>query len=202
MFVANVLTVWTEALKSILNSGNNEQSLRNIPVSTEFPMKAVDYPGLWLNFTLNGDVQNVGIGHVEYADTDQGTITLLRWHFGGLIEITLSALTNLERALLVDKISTAIAIARVDKNYEGNLRATVERSDLLGMIVTWESFHIGGFAETPGTPWETDEVVYEATISLSIEGECVLNPTTGVVVPLSAIRIYERTDGEPEIPWT
>lgn len=198
MFAANTITVWIEALRAILNPNNTDPTLENISVSTEFPMHKIDYPGIWLNFTVNGDVQNVGIGHVEYEQTDQGFTPLHRWHFGGLVEITIATLSNLERALLLDKISTAIAIARADENFDGDLRKAVETNDLIGMSVVWESFHIGGFAETPGTPWETDEVVYEVTISLTIEGECVLNPLTGVVIPLSAIKMYDRREDEAD----
>lgn len=201
MFLANVLTTWVEALGLILNDENPNENLRGIPILTDFPLTEVEYPGLWVNFAVQGDVRNVGIGHIEYEHDDQGDLhQVYRWQFGGLVEIAVAAMGNLERALLVDAIASAFAVARVDENYEGNLRKHVERGDLVGMNVVWESFTIGGFAETPGTPWQTDDVVYEATISMELEGEVVIDPATGSLVPLAAIVITPIGPEDQAVP--
>ena len=43
-------------------------------------------------------------------------------------------------------MTRTIAIGRVDHNAEGVLRRTIEQSDLIGQIVTWDAFTVGGFA--------------------------------------------------------
>jgi hypothetical protein len=216
MFVANVLTVWQEAFKALFADpaypapgATGTPVLKGREPLLDFPVEEVDYPALWLNFTMQGDVKNVGIGHVEHINDpgdpedpeDLGGIReVYRWHFGGLVEITVGAMGNLERALMLDELTTAIAVARVDKNYQGTLREHIERNDLLGFIVTWESFTISGFAESEGTPWGTDDVIYEATATLMIEGEVVLDPGTGLLVPLSKIIVTPQRDDEGPLP--
>lgn len=198
MFVANTLTVWSEALKALFDDHPFDE-IEDLPVNTDYPMREVDYPGIWLNFAMQGDVKNVGIGHVERTEREDGDFdTVLRWHFGGMIEITIGAMSNLERARLLDRITSDIAISRMDENPEGVLREKVERNDLLGMTVTWESFTISGFGSEPGTPWGTDDVIYEATVTLMLIGEVVLDPSTGVLVPLSKVVFVPQSEDQPD----
>lgn len=201
MFVANVLTAWVEGLKAVFHDTNYlGERMRDIPIHTEYPMAEVDYPSIWVNYSMQGDVKNVGIGHVEHYDTDTGTAEVLRWHFGGLAEITVAAMSNLERALLLDELLKTVAIARIDENQEGILRSTVERNDLIGQTVTWESVTVSGFGEMQGTPWGTDDVIYEATVSLVTTGEVVLDPRTGELVRLSDVILTPLLDGDPTLP--
>lgn len=200
MFVANVLTAWSEALK-LLFADHPNPDLQGIPVLTDYPQQEINYPGIWLNFTMQGDVKNVGIGHVEHSLDDTGGVhEVFRWHFGGFVEITIGAMSNLERALLLDQVTKDIAVARVDVNREGILREHIERHDLIGQIVTWESFTLSGFGETQGTPWGTDDIIYEATVTLVIEGEVVLDPQTGLLVPLSQIVVTAQREDEGALP--
>jgi hypothetical protein len=208
MFAANVLTIWTEALKAAVKNplytpDETHFSLKDIPVLTEYPMTEANYPGLWVNYTMQGDLKNVGIGHVEYVLDDEagGFREVYRWHFGGFVELTIGALSNLERALLFDELTRIIAVARVDENNEGVLRETIERNDLIGMSVIWESLTVSGFGESQGTPWGSDDVLYEATITLTTEG--VLDPRTGVLVPLREVRYdisLDDSGASPDLP--
>lgn len=200
MFAADTLTIWVEALKAVFHDPTYEspvalgEGLEQIPVLTEYPAEEANYPGLWVNFSMQGDVKNVGIGHVEYSEGDDGVEEVYRWHYGGLVEITVGALSNLERALLLDELLRTIAVGRADRNQEGALREHIERNDLIGQRVTWESITVSGFGEAQGTPWGTDDVLYEATATITMEGECVLHPRTGLLVPLTEIRMTPTTD--------
>ena len=200
MFVTNVLTIWSEALKQIFSEDHPDPKLRDLPVTVEYPREAVDYPGVLVDFVMQGVVRNAGIGHVEERESDTGVKEVLRWIFGGTVEITVGTMGNLERALVVDEITKAVAIGRKGENIEGNLRSMVEVNDLISMNVTWESFTLGGFAEQQGTPWGTDDLIYEATLSLDVEGEVVLEPETGDLVPLSAVVFHALEPGEPVPP--
>lgn len=199
MFVANTLTAWMEAIRGTFHAAAYQgEGLKDIPVHTDYPVAEVDYPGLWVNYSMQGSLKNVGIGHVEYyPDDDGGLHKVLRWHFGGMVEITVAAMSNLERALLLDELTRTIAVGRPGLNPEGVLRGTIDDNDLIGQIVTWESFVVGAFSESQGTPWGTDDVVYEATVSLHTSGECVIDEASGVLVPLSKVVISEQIDETP-----
>lgn len=203
MFVANTLTVWVEALKAVTTHAqyDSDSPLRDIAVHVNYPVAEVDYPGIWVNYSMQGDLKNVGIGHVESAYDDEGGLHEVgRWHFGGMVEFTLAGMSNLERALLVDAFTRVLAIGRIDKNPEGEMRRHIERSDLIGQSVTWDSFAVGAFGESQGTPWGTDDVIYEATVSLTTSGEVVVDPSTGALVPLSAVITDVIVEGTAALP--
>jgi hypothetical protein len=200
MFIADLLTIWGEALAAVFDAEHPNERLRDIPISTDYPLREVDYPGLWINFSMQGAVRNMGIGHVEYEPAtdavtgDEGFREIYRWTFGGVIEITVATLGNLDRALLLDEVMRTLAVARSGRNIEGDFREAVENNDLIGMTCTWEELTLTGFGEQQGTPWGTDDVVYEATVSMPLIGEVMLEAHTGVLLPLSAVVISPETD--------
>lgn len=200
MFVANVLTAWVEAFENLFHSptypptDHGAFQMKDIPILTDYPQERINYPGLWVNYTMQGDMKNVGIGHVEHSADEGGIHEVYRWKFSGFVEVVVAAMGNLERALLVDELTKAIAVGRVDRNLEGTLREHIERNDLIGQTVIWESITMSGFGEAQGTPWGSDDVIYEATITLTTEGEVVLDPLTGALVPLSAVVVTPETD--------
>lgn len=202
MFAAKTLTAWMEAFEAVFHSPDYVgESLRDIPISTDYPMKEVDYPGLWVNYSMQGDLKTVGIGHEEFYPDANGDLTkVFRWHFGGVVEVTVAALSNLERALLLDELTRTIAVGRIDENQEGELRRKIERHDLIGQIVTWDSFGVGAFAESQGTPWGTDDVIYEATLTITTSGEVIVDPATGALVRLSAVLSEVAIEGEVVLP--
>lgn len=207
MFAADTLTIWVEALRGVFSDpgyvekDSEHFKMKSIPVLSEYPMQETNYPGLWVNYTMQGDIRNAGIGHVEHViDSETGNFReVYRWLYGGYVEITVGALSNLERALLFDELTRTIAVARVDRNQQGILREHIERNDLIGQSVLWESITVSGFGEAQGTAWGTDDVVYEVTVTLATEGEVVLDPQTGQLVPLSEVRYDIEIDGpEPD----
>jgi hypothetical protein len=205
MFVRETLTVWSEALKAVLGTeaepSDYTGDLKGLPVHTDYPMARVDYPGIWLNYSMQGDFKNVGIGHFEEVLDDDGEPHhVSRWHFGGLVEFTLSAMGNLERAALVDDFSRMIAVSANKDTPENVFRETIEQNEHIGQIVTWDSYTIGAFGESQGTPWGTDDVIYEATIALTTSGEVVVDPNTGALVRLSAILTEVAIEGAAVMP--
>lgn len=193
MFLESTTTIFVEAMKLAFDAEHPFEDGRSLSVHTEYPLDEVSYPGFWVNFVPQGDVRNVGIGHIEYYSDDTGDHRAFRWNFSGVCEITVAALSSLERARMVDWLVKTIAFGRPG-DVSGPLvdfRQHVDTNDLIGLRVLWESFVVGGSAETPGTPWGGDDVVYEMTVSLSVEGEYLFDPDRAVLVPLSAIALQE-----------
>lgn len=204
MFVANAITVWVEAMKAIFDDDHPNPDLRDISIITDYPQVEVQYPSIWVNVVIQGDVSNAGIGHHELIPVDGPDPTwkqYLRWTFSGQVEFVINTMGNLERALVLDEVVRSIAISGSDNPDYSILREKVTQDPLIGMVASWESFVVGGFSENLGTPWGTDDVTYEATVSLPIEGETVVDPLTGALVPLSAIQITPLgpEDGDPPV---
>lgn len=204
MFIEPLMTLIQETTYDLFHNDVNPfpyDDMRDLPVHIEYPVDQALYPGVWVNFIPQGEVRNVGIGHVERVDTEEGIAKVYRWQFGGLIEIVAHALTNLERARMLDWVAKAIAFGHLDTGTSlSRFREGLERNDLIGLRPIWEAFTVGGLAETPGTPWGTDDVIYEGTITLTVEGEYVHDPSEDRLVPLSEIVVEEPEILPPDAP--
>ena len=202
MFVEKTLVIFAEAAKVLIDGEFPLPEMQDMTVHVDYPLDVAGYPGLWVSFVPNGEVRNVGIGHVEYQSVPEGIVEAFRWQFSGVAEITVAALSSLERARMIDWLSKAIAFGHVNRPGPlSDFRNHVEHNDLIGLRVAWESFTVGGMAETPGTPWGSDDVIYEATVSLTVEGEYVFAPDTEeVLVPLSAIVMEEPVETSASLP--
>jgi len=208
MFWERAVTIWVEALSEVFDSEHPFEPMQDISILVDYPLEEQHYPSLWVQLIPQGTVRNVGIGHIEFGQNeDHEMVRYYRWAFSGVIEITVAALSSLERARMMDELAKTIAFGVRDTSSPiRDLRQYVEHNDLVAMRVVWESFTIGGNAETPGTPWGTDDVIYESTLTLTIEGELRFDPDRGVLVPLSAISIETTTDpaevdAPPEQGW-
>lgn len=198
MYVEQMLTLAVEAWQNTFTEEHPNPEVRGIPVRVEWPLTEADYPCVWVNFVTTGDIRAVGLGHVEHSEGEDGVREVFRWAFEGVLETTVAALGNLERARLIDEVTKTIAFGTAHDN-RGTFVQTLEHNDLIGVTPVYGAVSVGGFAETPGTPWQTDDVIYEATISMTIRGEVAFSPSDRVLVPLSDIRFLPYHEGvEPE----
>lgn len=209
MFYEPLLTLAVEALQSAFGESHPNEDFRGLPVNIEYPLDEISYPGFYINFTSTGDIRVAGIGHIEHTDPDEETGAVrevYRWVFAGVLEITICALSNLERARMIDELAKTVGFGTPEDN-RGVFREVLEHNDLIGVAPVLGSFTLGGFAETPGTPWQTDDVIYEATLSMTLAGEVVLAPSDRALVPLAEVRYDIRRDDEEDTtnpalgPW-
>lgn len=202
MFLVALKTLLVEAWRATLDDDYPEVDFRGTWVSMEYPLAKANYPGVWVDFLPTADVQTAGIGHAEYVE--DGLVPgqfhrVGRWRYAGVFQMTCVALTSLERDRLVDELVRVMAFGRELSTTEV-FRATIETNDLVACQVQWDKFSLGGKAETPGTPWQTDEVVYEMTVSVDCQGEFVSGGTQGLLVPISQVVVASQAPGEQD-PW-
>lgn len=190
MFLVEVKTLFVEAMKGVFTDSFSIEKFRNLYVSMEFPEDKVNYPGIWVDFAPTAALQVAGIGHVEYISVDdhggvrRGTV----WRFGGQVSFTVSAMTSLERDTLVDEVVKVMAFG--SENPELSVfRSTLEVNDLIKISMQWDTFELTGKGETSGTPWNTDEIIYEMTVQVDLQGQFVSDDVAGeTMIPLSAVQ--------------
>lgn len=191
MFVTHARTVVVEAFRAALE-GTTHPGLagKKLWVGKDFPAVSTNYPGVWVEFSPNGGVQSGGIGHVEFrvnetAQVVQGT----RWRFSGTITATAVALTSLERDALADELLRMVAF-RDEHPGLAILRDHVVDNDLLNINAQWDKATLTAFGDSSGTPWGTDDPVYEVTLSLSCSGDFIsilgTEPTVGTLEAVQA----------------
>ncbi len=194
-------TVLVQACKNVFNDAYPEEDFRNIHASIEYPIKEMHYPGIWVDFQPTAQLRRAGIDHHERQPVvlpDQsgafGKVT--RWLFNGYATFTIATMSSFERDRLHDEMIRVIAFADEEPEIRA-FRDTIEQNDYLAMQFDFDEIGTQGFTANPGTPWNTDEIIYECTITMECFGEFT-STANGIMVPLSAIHLYPYADTEPD----
>jgi hypothetical protein len=200
MFVTHLLTTLTKGIKETFDGNYPEEDFRDLHASIEFPIKSQEYPSVWITFETTTELENVGIGHIEYTtDEDAGEWTQVhRWRFAGLVNYTVAVLTSLERARLADELVKVMAFG-TENQYRRRFRDFIEGNPFIAVNFNFDQIALAGWAETPGTPWGTDDIIYEVTVRMEVVGEFVSDGLTGELVPLSQVIMhpYTELEGDP-----
>lgn len=208
MFVTSTRTLVVEAFGNALKSDYHPTLAgRNIWVGREFPADNTNYPGVWVDFTPNGAVQSAGIGHIEHRfDSQQRPVIGSRWVYSGTVTATVVSLTSLDRDTLIDELLRMVAFGNEHPELEV-FRGYIEGNDLINLDVQWDKATLSAFMDSNGTPWGSDDTVYEVTLSLVCRGEFISTLEgkipTGI---LEAIEVYPTAepsgdvDPNPDLP--
>lgn len=202
MFLAEVLTAITEGLKRTFNDEYPVADFRKLHVSIEYPVAEASYPAIWVGFEPTSTLVRAGINHVEFlerevdGETRFGQVT--RWRFQGTVQYTVISLSSLARARLADEVIRTIGFGELEEG-RGTFRDFIEDNPLIPLSMDYDTIEMRGVAETPGTPWGTDDILYEVTMTSRVVGEFLSDPQ-GILVPLTAIRVYATPEGQDEEP--
>lgn len=193
MYLTPLKTGLTMAVRKTFNEDYPEEKLRGLKVGIEYPIEPEDYPGVWVNF-VEALLQVAGIDHVEI--NEDGT-RVLRWRFEGHASYTIAAMSSLERDLIFDELVKVVAFAR-SSEATNVFRKYVETNNLIAMTIDFDQIEVAGDQAVPGTPWETDEMIYERSLGMQVIGEFTTNVDTGTLVPLTRITIQGRQSPSTE----
>lgn len=201
MYLQELKAALVEALKATFTGDYPEHDFRSIKIGIEYPIDRADYPGIWVNYDDTQELTIAGIAHTEIAEIDGHDVVVTRWRFGGTLTMTVTALSSLERDRLFDELIKVIAFARVTES-RSQFRDKIEQNDLLAMNANFDMMRPSGDNAAPGTPWGTDEFIYEKSISIDLIGEFVSEPDQMIMVPLRQIRVLGYPTGTPEPSFT
>lgn len=204
MYLAPLKTAIVEALRASLAATYPNPDFANVLVDIEYPATQAAYPGVWVQFEDTEELStSSSLGYTEvYVRTDGSKSRVIRWRYGGVLTLTPVALTSLERDRLYDELVRIIAFSRQD--YSPTVRAfrsLIEANDLIGMNINFDHVRPSGDAATPGTPWGTEEIIYEKSLSVDVVGEFISDPGTGALVLLSKVIQIPYVQGTPEPPF-
>lgn len=186
-YLTHLKAMNVEALKGTFDDLYPEERWRGVHVSIEYPVDKMAYPGIWVDYSDVDKLRTAGVDHKEIRD-DGGLLInpVKRWKFSGYVSFTVTALTSLERDLLYDELVKVLAFGQMDplrKRY----RQAIEENDFIASNMDFDEIEPQGNSAAPGTPWGTDEIIYERTLNMEIIGEFVSDSATGELVLLSEI---------------
>lgn len=195
MYITPVKTILTEALKQTFDVSYPEPDFRNVHIDIEYPIDQQDYPSIWIDYEDTQDLVKAGIAHVETVDpvTNAARPPFSRMRFQGYISITVVAMTSLERDRLFDEVVRVVAFGNEDATL-GRFRAYINNNDLIAFNINTDKVQPRGAAAAPGTPWSTDELMYERTLNLEMIGEFIPDAATGTLLNISKIVLIPTED--------
>jgi hypothetical protein len=199
MYLARLKTMLKEALSVTFDADYPEPDFRNINVSLEYPVRPQDYPGIWVDYEDTQPLRTAGVDHSEVdLETSQ---RIRRWKFAGYATYTVVALTSLERDRLFDELVRVLAFGDT-LTATRDFRSYIERNEFIAANFDFDEIEVRGNAAAPGTPWGSDEIIYERTLNMEVVGEVVSDSATGLLVPLSAIKLLPAAlyFGENAVP--
>lgn len=194
-YLTFVKTMLVSAVQAAFDASYPVAQFAGVRASIEYPVDKQAYPGVWIDYEDTADLQVAGVSHVEDIDPSSGLRVgpFTRWRYTGSASFTVVALTSLERDRLYDELVNTIAFGRYD-TLRGRFRAYIESNPFVVADINYDQIGSGGAAASPGTPWGTDEIVYERTFTLEMIGEFVPSQTTGALVLLSKVLV------DPPVP--
>lgn len=193
-YLRTLKTTLVLAMRKTFDNQYPDERLRSLLVSIEYPVQAQDYPSIWVDFEESIPLTTAGIAHQEYDDDGN---PMLRWKFEGDVSYTIAAMSSLERDRIYDEVVRVMAFSR-SHDYLSPFRDFIESNQYIAMNMNFDEIEVHGNAAAPGTPWDTDEVIYEKTVSMHILGEFVTSIADGNLAPLSKIIIQGRVDPSTE----
>ena len=166
---------------------------RSLYVSVEYPVDEASYPAIWVDYE-GSELRTVGIA---YTEVDESGNVLARWRFAGHVAFTIVALSSNERDLVYDQLVAMTAFA-AQSDFPSTFRQVVEANPLVASTWSFDSVEDRPAAAAPGTPWGTEDVIYERGFALQVVGEFVSDPVTVELVTLEQIQVVATEAGSPD----
>lgn len=195
MYITRVKALAIEALQTAFDDQYPVAEFQGLRASLEYPVQEVQLPQVWVRYTDTEPLRQAGIAHAEDKDPVSGgrVPAYTRFKFEGSWEFVVVALSSVERDRVYDELIATVAFSGFDTR-RGRFRSYLENNDLIDLTLRTDEIESTGESAEPGTPWGTDEVIYERTLNLDLLGDFAADPETGVIVPLSKIQIVPTVD--------
>ncbi len=180
MYLAPLKGLIVAALRDTLTADYPVEGLREIRASIEYPIAEAEFPAIWVDYDDTEPLRKAGVDHTEIIevpseDIEDAFVEVTRWRFEGYVTLTVVALSSFERDLAYDEIVGMIAFGSED-HARGTFRRIIEHNDFLAVTMDTDTIQPRGAVAAAGTPWGTDEIVYERTINLNVIGEFIPDP--------------------------
>jgi hypothetical protein len=196
MYLAEITTLLTTALQETFDNDYPVPEFRNLNISPEYPMKREQYPAIWVDFEPAGTLHSGGIGQILWTPPIDGLSSPYKiWMFQGHASYTAVALSSLERDRLFDELVKTLAFGGLDPAHSV-YRKTIESNDLIATNIDFDNINQSNRSATSGTPWGTDDILYEITADVQCIGEFKSDPATAEFVILESVDFIPTIDND------
>ena len=190
-----------EAIQGALQNTSLNITDQAAYVGMEYPMEPLQYPGVWVQFSLT-KLDRAGVGHEVTVnigtDDDPVWAFVQEWIFEGRVTISIAATKSLDRDRLSDSIIAMLGFARPmdmvlmdpTKNtlQDKSLLSILDENPFLAITLQLDTLIPGGQTVTMGTPWKDDILTYEDSYAFDCVGQFNLRFNADGVYTLSEIQ--------------
>lgn len=177
-FVEAVKRTVVVSLRRVLTDSSLSLSDSTLHVDMEYPDERESYPAIWVQFSFT-DLEDCGLGHVQYIQEDDGTTTRVRqWRYKGRVSLTMLAFTSLDRDRIADRFVTLYSFADIvasedDPFTDPNMDflRELDQSPYVSMTLQSGTLQPLGQGVSVGVPWDPSQLVYEDGYAFSLEGQ-------------------------------
>lgn len=196
MYLSLLKASMVRAMQATINQNYPNPNLAAMKISVDYPWDQASFPSIWVDYVPTVPTRKCGIGQVDTAVfTDSGVqppvttyATYDEFVFEGDVTFTIATLSSLERDNAHDEM-LRVFMAGQENPQTAIFRTQIEQGEFLAINARWDEIEVGGVTAAPGTPWGTDEVVYETTVSLHVQGYFFVMPEAGDLIALSKINV-------------
>lgn len=177
-------------------------------IDIEYPTKPTQFPGIWVQFTIES-LNRAGIAmETEVHDDDLGWGTIHAWSFNGRITITAAATTSKDRDRLADTIIAQLSFSRPPdlvlrdpqrdtKQFRG-LITTLDENPFVMMTLNTDVVQSSGQTVTNNVPWAKNMLLYEDNYSITCHGQYNIRFNHDGTYTLAEIRINPSLMGSQQ----
>jgi hypothetical protein len=200
MFLAPLKTLLVTALNNTFDSTYPVPEWQGLYSSIEYPEKRVAYPGVWVDFDPEDALHTINVGETSiYNLVDDVWNEVKGYRYQGHALFTVVALTSLERDRLFDELVKVFAFGLLQPQTSA-FRQTITGNEFIAANIDFDSIAMRGSNQTPGTPWGSNEIIYEITLSLAMLGEFYSNPATNTLYTLREVLVTPTPEPPPAVP--
>lgn len=198
MYISPLKAIIVEALRHEFDDTYPVEYFRNVNIQLDYPVAEQGYPAIFVAYDDVDSLRRVGLSHVEYEFPLGSGIKVApftRWRFRGNISLTVMSIASpLERDELYDEMVGAIAFGRENVDTIGRFHTYVNNNDLIATILQTDIINSRGAQAAPGTPWGTDQMMFERTLDIEVYGEFIPDMATNTLVDLAKIIVTPESD--------
>lgn len=212
-----------EAIQGALQNTSLNLNDQAAYVGMEYPMEPLQYPGVWVQFSIT-KLNRAGVGHevtVNDGTTDNPKWAFVQeWIFEGRVTLSVAATKSLDRDRLSDSIIATLGFARPpdmvlmdptkNTRQAKSLLSILDENPYLAITLQLDTLIPGGQTVTVGTPWKDDLLTYEDSYAFDCIGQFNLKFSQDGIYTLSEIRpgismseghqIYDPTQWMDQVP--
>jgi hypothetical protein len=142
-----------------------DPQIKGINISMEYPMEQNQYPHIWVQFSITKS-QQMGLGHVIYEDG----ILKQQFIFYGTVTLHIVALSSLARDIIASQLFQMLAFRDLNP-IAAKFNDYLKQDQFTHMTFDRDTLQPQGQSVNVGTPWGSDELVYDDGYSFQVVGQ-------------------------------